>query len=213
MTARKAVRWCTVEATGKAAHAGVEPEKGRSATLAIARFIDAACALNGMREGMTVNPGQIAGGGCPSIVAERASARMDLRARTTSELDELVAGLRNLASRPLVPGVALSVTVEQGSGCPAMKRTEGVARLEAMAIGLADELGFGLKGTATGGGSDISFAAHAGTPGLDGLVPIGGLDHGPDEYILRSSVVPRTALLAKLLEAIEAERRRGIGDG
>ena len=59
----------------------------------------------------------------------------------------------------------------------------------------------------------VSFAAHAGTPGLDGLGPIGGLDHGPDEYILRSSIVPRTALLAKLLMAIEAEQGRGSGDG
>ncbi|MDP9365885.1 MAG: M20/M25/M40 family metallo-hydrolase, partial [Chloroflexota bacterium] len=66
VTARKAVRWYSVEAAGRSAHAGVEPEKGRSATLAIARFVDAAWALNGLREGATVNPGEIAGGGSPS---------------------------------------------------------------------------------------------------------------------------------------------------
>ena len=213
VTARKAVRWYTVEARGRAAHAGVEPDKGRSATLAIARFVDAAYALNGMREGMTVNPGRVSGGGSPSIVADRATARFDLRARTDAQLDELEAAFNDLASRPLVPGVAFSATLEKGSGCPAMERTEGVARLEALAIGVARDLGFGLDGAATGGGSDISFAAHAGTPGLDGLGPIGGLDHGPDEYILRGSIVPRTALLAKLLVTIEAERQRGAGNG
>ncbi|MCO5222883.1 MAG: M20/M25/M40 family metallo-hydrolase, partial [Thermomicrobiales bacterium] len=58
------------------------------------------------------------------------------------------------------------------------------------------------EGAATGGGSDVSFACHAGTPGLDGLGPIGGLDHSPAEYILVSSIVPRIALLAKLLQRI-----------
>ncbi len=205
VTARKAVRWYTVEAVGKAAHAGVEPEKGRSATLAIARFVVEAFTLNGLWEGMTVNPGQLAGGGSPSIVAGRATARFDLRARTNAQLDELEAAFRSLATTPFVPEVTLDVTMEPGSDCPAMERTPGVARLEELAVGIARGLGFALKGAATGGGSDISFAGHRGTPGLDGLGPIGGLDHGPDEYVLKSSVVPRTALLAKLVMAIGGE--------
>ncbi len=205
VTARKAVRWYTVEAVGKAAHAGVEPEKGRSATLAIARFVVEAFTLNGLREGMTVNPGQLAGGGSPSIVADRATARFDLRARTNAQLDELEAAFRSLATTPFVPDVTLDVTMELGSDCPAMERTPGVARLEELAVDIARGLGFALKGAATGGGSDISFAGHAGTPGLDGLGPIGGLDHGPNEYVLKSSVVPRTALLAKLVMAIGGE--------
>ncbi len=205
VTARKAVRWYTVEAVGKAAHAGVEPEKGRSATLAIARFVVEAFTLNGLREGMTVNPGQLAGGGSPSIVADRATARFDLRARTNAQLDELEAAFRSLATTPFVPDVTLDVTMELRSDCPAMERTPGVARLEELAVDIARGLGFALKGAATGGGSDISFAGHAGTPGLDGLGPIGGLDHGPNEYVLKSSVVPRTALLAKLVMAIGGE--------
>ena len=80
----------------------------------------------------------------------------------------------------------------------------GVVRLEEAAVQIAGELGFALKGAATGGGSDISFAGYKGTPGLDGLGPIGGLDHGPDEYVVTSSIVPRTALLAKLMMTIGA---------
>ena len=101
-----------------------------------------------------------------------------------------------------VPDVAITITQDPGSGCPAMERTPGVVRLEEAAVRIAGELGFPLKGAATGGGSDISFAGHAGTPGLDGLGPIGGLDHGPDEYVVTSSVAPRTALLAKLMMEI-----------
>jgi glutamate carboxypeptidase len=87
-----------------------------------------------------------------------------------------------------------------------MERTPGTIRLEEHAARIATELGFPLRGARTGGGSDVSYACHVRTPGLDGLGPIGGLDHGPDEYILYDSIVPRTALLAKLMQAIAADR-------
>jgi len=101
----------------------------------------------------------------------------------------------------------VEITIDPNSGCPAMEYTGGTKRLEAATIDIAGELGFPLKGARTGGGSDVSFACHAGTPGLDGLGPIGGLDHSPNEYILISSIVPRAALLAKLLQRI------GDGEG
>ncbi len=202
VTARKGVRWFTVQARGRAAHAGVEPEKGHSATLALARFIVAAAELNGMKPGMTVNCGRVSGGGSPSVVADRAAARFDLRAWTNEELDELEAAFSALCKRDFVAGVTLTAALEPGSDCPAMPRTEGVIALERMAIEIASSLDFGLRGAATGGASDISYAGKQGTPGLDGLGPIGGLDHGPDEYVLLSSIVPRQALLAQLIVAI-----------
>ena len=202
VTARKAGCWLTVEAHGKAAHAGVEPEKGRSATVALAHVIVDTFALNGRTPGMTVNPGEISGGRAPNIVSDYATAHVDLRAWTNAELEELVDEFVRVAKRQPVPDVQISITRDPGSGCPAMERTPGVVRLEKAAVRIAGELGFPLKGAATGGGSDISFAGYRGTPGLDGLGPIGGLDHGPDEYVVTSSVVPRTALLAKLMMAI-----------
>ena len=202
VTARKAVAWFTVEANGRAAHAGVEPEKGSSATLAISRLVVEADKLNGLREGMTVNAGPLAGGSMPNVVAEHASVRFDVRAWTNAEIVELEEALRRLVAVEWVAGVSMEMRLEPGSDCPAMERTEGVIALEQLAQTIAGELGFGLQGAATGGGSDISFAAHRGTPGMDGLGPIGGLDHSPDEYILLDSVVPRTALLAKLIQAI-----------
>lgn len=202
VTARKAGCWLTVEAHGKAAHAGVEPEKGRSATVAIANVIVNAFALNGRKPGMTVNPGEITGGRAPNIVSDFATAHFDLRAWTNADLEELVAEFTKVAESQPIPDVRISVTRDVGSGCPAMERTPGVIRLEEAAVAIAAELGFPLKGARTGGGSDISWAGYRGTPGLDGLGPIGGLDHGPDEYVDLSSVVPRTALLAKLMQVI-----------
>lgn len=204
VTSRKATRWYKVEAIGKAAHAGVEPEKGRSATLAIAHVIVESFKLNGRKPGMTLNPGRITGGANPNIVADYASAMFDLRAWSNAELEELADGLKNVVETDWVPGVELKL-IREGAGMPAMERSPGTIRLENHAIEIANGLGFPLKGAATGGGSDISHAVHKGTPGLDGLGPIGGLDHGPDEYIEQSSIVPRTALLAKLLQAICAD--------
>jgi glutamate carboxypeptidase len=211
VTARKATRWLTVEVTGKAAHAGVEPEKGRSATLALANVIVETFKLNGMKDGMTVNPGRIEGGANPNIVADHARALFDLRAWSSADLHELTEAFRATAAKPWVPDVRVTVQTDGSAGNPAMERTAGTIRLEEHAIRIAGELGFPLKGARTGGGSDVSLACHAGTPGLDGLGPIGGLDHGPDEYILQSSIVPRTALLAKLLMAIGEDE--GFGHG
>ena len=204
VSARKATCWYAVEAMGKAAHAGVEPEKGRSATLALAHVIVETFTLNGMKEGMTVNPGRIEGGSNPNVVADRARAMFDLRAWSAADLAELSSEFERVATTPWVPGVELRAD-PLGSGTPAMERTPGTMRLEAHAIRIASMLGFPLRGARTGGGSDVSYACHARTPGLDGLGPIGGLDHGPDEYILHSSIVPRTALLAKLMQAIAAD--------
>lgn len=201
VTARKASRWLRVEATGRAAHAGVEPEKGASGTLAIAHVIVGASRLNGLRPGMTVNAGRISGGANPNIVADHAEVLFDLRAWSNAEMDELVRALEAVVHDQPVAGVTMRVLPE-GEGMPAMERSVGTIRLEEHAIRIATELGFPLAGAATGGASDVSHACHAGTPGLDGLGPIGGLDHSPDEYILVSSIVPRIALLTRLLQEI-----------
>lgn len=207
VTSRKAGKWMTIEVFGKSAHAGVEPEKGASATLALGNIIPRVFALNAMKPGMTVNPGAISGGSRPNVVADAASVELDVRAWSNRDLDELIDAVSRVASQTYVPGTRVEITIDPDSGCPAMEYTDGTRRLEAAAIDIARDLGFELEGAATGGGSDVSFACHAGTPGLDGLGPIGGLDHSPDEYILVSSIVPRTALLAMLLQRI------GEGEG
>jgi glutamate carboxypeptidase len=91
--------------------------------------------------------------------------------------------------------------------------TPGIAALEAAAARIAGELGFAVKGARTGGAADCAFAADEGIPVLDGLGPVGGLDHGPDEYIVMSSIVPRTALLARLIMEIAGRGSRSTASG
>ena len=205
VTARKTAVWATVRVEGKAAHAGVEPEKGRSAILALMRHLIAIDALNGFRPGVTVNVGRIEGGTQPNVVAEAARAELDLRAWRDADIPELLDAIRAQLSTEVLPGTRATLDVKLEGAMPAMERTPAVAALEAATQRLAGELGFAVKGASTGGASDASFVAAEGVPVLDGLGPIGGLDHSPDEYIELDSIVPRTALLARLI----AEAGRG----
>lgn len=199
VTARKTAVWATVRVEGKAAHAGVEPEKGRSAIVALMRHLIAVDALNGFRPGVTVNIGRIEGGTQPNVVAEAARAELDLRAWRDADIPDLLDAIRAQVSTEVLPGTHASLDVKLEGAMPAMERTPAVAALEAATQRLAGELGFSVAGASTGGASDASFVAAEGVPVLDGLGPIGGLDHSPDEYIELDSIVPRSALLARLI--------------
>jgi glutamate carboxypeptidase len=202
VTARKTAVWCTIAVTGKAAHAGVEPEKGRSAIVALLRHLLEIDKLNGLRDGVTVNIGRIEGGTQPNVVAEQAVAQVDLRAWRNDHIPPLLDAIRYQLQQPVLEGTTADLTVTLENAMPAMERTPAVQRLEALAQAAAEELGFPVKGASTGGASDASFVAAEGIPVLDGLGPIGGLDHSPEEYIELDSITPRTALLAKLLAAV-----------
>jgi glutamate carboxypeptidase len=201
VTARKGVRWYSLEASGHAAHAGVEPEKGRNAIVALAGHITPLSKLNGFRPGVTLNIGVIEGGTAPNVVPEYARVRVDLRAFSEEDLQAVVGAVEKQLGLETVPGVQVTMKLE-GPGNPPMPRTPAVEALERLAQEAAGQLGFEVKGARTGGVSDANLVASMGTPVLDGLGPIGGLDHGPDEYIELASIVPRTALLTQLIMAI-----------
>jgi glutamate carboxypeptidase len=188
---------------GRAAHAGVEPERGRSAILAAANLTSALHALNGRWPGVTVNVGVVAGGTRSNVVAERATLEVDVRASARVALETVETEIHRLASDEPTLGVA-DITVaatELGRHWP-MEKLERSGRLVELAIELASRLGFELRDAATGGASDANTTAGMGIPTLDGLGPIGGLDHSPEEYLEVDSIVPRTTLLAALLLAI-----------
>jgi glutamate carboxypeptidase len=207
VSSRKGVCWYIVEAFGKSAHAGVEPEKGRNAIVALAHQIIALGKLNGLKPGMTVNAGYIEGGSAPNSVPDYAKVRVDLRAVSKDDMREFEDTFREQLVKTAIPGVKVAFRAEEGSYCPPMERTPAVVELERLAQKAALELGFEVKGASTGGASDASLAAAEGTPVLDGLGPIGGLDHSPDEYIALNSIVPRAALLAKLIIAISQREK------
>jgi glutamate carboxypeptidase len=200
VSARKGIADYRVTITGRAAHAGVEPEKGRSAILEAAHQVLALHALNGRWPTVTVNAGVIHGGTRPNVVPERCELHVDLRAATAEAFDAAAAEIEWLAGSPTVPDVRADVS--RTAGHPPMEKSEASGRLVALAVAIAGELGFELRDAATGGASDANTTAALGIPTLDGLGPVGGDDHSIDEWLDLGSVVPRTVLLAAFMARI-----------
>jgi glutamate carboxypeptidase len=205
VSSRKGVVDLVLELKGRAAHAGIEPDKGRNAVLEAAHKTIALQALNGRWPGVTVNVGVASGGTRPNVVAESARLEVDLRATSRTAMEEAEAEVRSICERATVADVSCSIE-ERARHWP-MEKTDGTARLVVAAQAVAHGLGFDLNDAATGGASDANTTSGMGVPTLDGLGPIGGLDHSPDEYLEVDSIVPRTALLAGLLLEIAAQRR------
>jgi glutamate carboxypeptidase len=200
VSSRKGTLDLVVTVHGRAAHAGVEPEKGRSAILEAARIVRDLHALNGRWPGVTVNAGVISGGTRPNVVAERCVLEVDVRATDAASQDEAEAAIRALAAATEVPDT--TVEVERRARHRPMEKLVRSGRLVDHAVAIAERLGFEVKDTATGGASDANTTSGLGVPTLDGLGPIGGNDHSPAEYLDLGSVVPRTALFAGLLLAV-----------
>ena len=208
VSARKGIADYHVEITGRAAHAGVEPEKGRSAVVEAAHKVLALTALNGRWPSVTVNVGVIEGGTRPNVVAARCGLKVDLRAASVVEFDAAATELERIVTTASVDGT--HATLDRVAGHQPMERSPAIARLVGLAQQVAGELGFSVNDAATGGASDANTCAAAGLPVLDGLGPIGGDDHSPDEWLDVTSIGPRTALLAGVISRIgEALQVRG----
>ena len=199
VSSRKGIADLRLTVHGRAAHAGVEPEQGRNAILAGARMVERIQALNGRWPGVTANVGVFQSGSRPNIVPELANLEVDVRGVTGAELDAAVAAIHAIAGEPGVPDVTVEIT-QMASWRP-MEKLERSDRLADHVKALAARLGFSTMDVATGGASDANTTSGMGVPSIDGLGPIGGRDHSPDEYLEVSSIVPRTTLLAALMLA------------
>jgi glutamate carboxypeptidase len=200
VSSRKGITDITITIEGRAAHAGVEPEKGRNAILQAAHTILALQGLNDRWPGVTCNVGVVSGGTRSNVVAERCELNVDLRSPEEATLEEAEAEIRRICADPVVPNVRIFVD-EHGWHRP-MEKGEGARRLVDIAVGAASELGFELRDASTGGASDANTTSSAGTPTIDGLGPVGGDDHGPGEWVDLTTVVPRIALLAAIVSRI-----------
>ena len=201
VSSRKGVLDVRLEITGRAAHAGVEPERGRNAILEAAHKTIAIQALNGRWPGVTANVGVVRGGTRPNVVAEHCEIELDVRSPHEDSFEQASEAVRRIAETHTVPDVTVEM-FSHGWHRP-MEKKEGGARLASLAIQVASELGFELSDAATGGASDANTTSGAGVPSLDGLGPIGGDDHGPNEWLDLSSVVPRISLLAGIVSRLD----------
>jgi glutamate carboxypeptidase len=205
VSARKGARWTRVYAAGHPAHAGVEPDTGSNAVHAIATEAARILELHHARPGLTLQVTGLEGGEGLNTVPSRANLTVDMRAM--SEVD-LAWGMAQLTSFADHPGITLSL--EDLGGPPPLERTPRVAALAGTSIELGELLGHTFGEAITGGVSDGSWTAHAGIPTLDGLGPVGGLDHGPDEYVETASFASRCGVVAGLVAAVDAGVLRDV---
>jgi len=197
-TRRKGCGEFTITAFGVSAHAGIDPRKGASAIHELAHQILALQALTELDRGISVNVGVISGGTRGNVIAEQASAAVDVRVPTSADAERLEAAVRSL--RPQNEAVRLEI--EGGFERPPLERSAGVARLYEEAKRVAAALGRTLDEGGTGGGSDGNFTAALGVPTLDGLGPQGDGAHALHEHVIIEDLPWRAAFLAALMERL-----------
>lgn len=197
-TARKGVGEYTLHVKGIASHAGLDPGKGHSAIVEIARQIPAIWKMNDRKQGISANPGVIRGGTRTNVVAAEATVEIDVRIKKAPQAKALDRKLRAL--RPFDKHCKL--TIEGGINRMPMERTAGVAALYKQARAIAARIGWNLEEAAVGGGSDGNFTAGIGVPTLDGMGAEGEGAHAVHEHIVVSELPKRTLLLAGMIESI-----------
>jgi glutamate carboxypeptidase len=197
-TGRKGTGIFSLEAHGRAAHAGLEPEKGASAILELARQTDRLHSLNGQRGSISVNVGVFHGGTLSNVVAASARAEVDVRFSTAAEAARIEQELFQLT--PFDERVRL--IVKGGINRPPLERNEKVLALYDRAKALARQLNFELGETQVGGASDGNFAAAAGAAVLDGLGISGDGAHASHEHIELDDIPRRGALIAALIASL-----------
>lgn len=197
-TARKGVGDFTIHVRGRAAHAGVDFEKGHSAIVELARQLLEVTRFTDLARGITVNPGVIHGGTRSNVIAAEATAVVDVRIARLADGPELEKKFASL--RPFDPGCTIEIS--GGINRPPMERAAGTVRLFEIAKQQAAALGMSIDEASTGGGSDGNFTSALGIPTLDGLGAVGEGAHAVHESILLSELPRRTALLAALIRSL-----------
>jgi len=195
-TTRKGVGRYTVTIEGRAAHAGLDPERGASAILELSHVIQQLFALNDHERGVSVNVGTIDGGLQPNVVAPHSQAVIDVRVPTRSDAERIDQAIRSL--KPAVPGIRLAV--EGGIGRPPLEPTRRNRVLWRLAQELGAEIGLELTEGRAGGGSDGNTTSLY-TATLDGLGPVGDGAHAHHEHLELGPTMERAALLSLLLLA------------
>jgi glutamate carboxypeptidase len=194
-TSRKGVGDFTLTVHGVSAHAGLDPGKGASAIHELARQVLALEALQDLSRGISVNVGTIAGGTRANVIADRASAEVDVRVPTVADAARLDAVIRALT--PFHPLTRLDVA--GGINRPPLERTPAVIRLYERARRAAQRVGGDLLEGAAGGASDGNFTGALGVPTVDGLGPPGDGAHAHHEHVVVGDLGWRAAFIAELL--------------
>jgi glutamate carboxypeptidase len=197
-TARKGVGTAKITVTGRAAHAGLDPEAGVNAIHELALQTARLMKMNDPRRGITVQVTVASGGTVSNVVPDSAKAQVDLRISKLADAARLERKLRSV--RPILRGARIQVT--GAINRPPLERTAAVRDLFLRAKALMLEIGLPLDECFAGGGSDGNFTGALGIPTLDGLGAVGDGAHSSREHVLIRSLPERAALLAGLLSTL-----------
>jgi len=201
---RKGVADFEVLCHGRAAHAGVEPEKGANAVLELARQVLAVTGFARPEAGTTVSVTTIAGGTAGNVIPDFAQAGFDVRIAGLEEARRIEACFQNLSASGQADGVRVEVRGEINR--MPMVPSEATWRLWEQIARIGEGRGLEMKLISTGGGSDGNFTAAMGVPTVDAMGPRGGRAHSADEYLELDSVVPNTQMICEILKAAAENR-------
>ncbi|CAM3734229.1 M20 family metallopeptidase [Parendozoicomonas haliclonae] len=195
--ARKGIAGYDIEFSGKAAHAGNEPEKGRSAIHEMAQWIASISAMTNFETGTTFNFGVVSGGTAGNVVAEKAKADLDIRFWSNEDYAAVEAKLAEMAEKPFINGV--EITLKRTAYKPAMTPSSATEELMKLVEECGKDVDVDIEWMAVGGGSDGNTTALVCDAVLDGFGPIGGGLHTADEYLVLDSIEPRIKLLQRVI--------------
>jgi glutamate carboxypeptidase len=194
-TGRKGTGYYLLKAHGVASHAGLDPEKGASAILELARQTLKIHGLNNLENGATANVTTITGGTTSNVIPAAAECEIDVRFKSLAEAERIENEIKNLKSFDS----RVQLEIEGAINRPPMERNEKTIALFEKARAIAAGFDYELKETQVGGASDGNFVSALGVPVLDGLGVAGDGAHAIHEHIIASDVPKRAALIAALL--------------
>lgn len=195
-TGRKGTAMYQVHVHGRAAHAGLEPEKGINATIEIAHIITALGFLENKEKQTTVVPTLVKAGNSTNTVPDYGVLDIDARSYSTDELNRVDAAIHALV--PLHPEARIEIT--GGLNRPPLETTSTMELYE-RAEKVAARIGMPPLGHASvGGASDGNFAAAAGAKVLDGLGAVGSGAHATTEWVSIKSLEERSAFLHEFIK-------------
>ena len=196
---RKGAGWYDVICHGKAAHAGVEPEKGANAVVELAHHIVDIAGFGNSQLGTTVNVNIANGGTKGNVIPDYAKARVDMRFAEADEVQRVEDCFRQISQTTHVDGVRTEVDGEINR--PPMVPSEKTRQLWDRIAKIGTDLGQDMKLIATGGGSDGNFTSALGIPTIDGMGPRGGRAHSEDEFLDLESITPTVQLVSEICKA------------
>jgi glutamate carboxypeptidase len=209
--ARKGSGNFTVTAEGKAAHAGRDHHLGRNAIAALAKVITQLDQLTGGREGLTVNVGEISGGGALNVVPDLAQCRFNVRLKEVDDGVWLTATIQAILAK-ISKEHEVELTLGGSFSRPPKPMTPDLEKLFKLAFKCGAELGLSMSANPTGGCCDGNNLAATGLPNIDTLGVRGGNIHSDREFMIPESLVERSQLSALILHKLATSEFSFFGE-